>query len=76
MNWIRNVSLPVHPGFAYRDPHYTPRGGEPALEIWCAWQEWLKDKTVDAPVATEWYTVEELVARGMVGIYVQEGQEA
>ncbi|NIQ88787.1 MAG: hypothetical protein GWN93_06765 [Deltaproteobacteria bacterium] len=38
-------------------------------EAWQRQQEWLSGKLIDAPQATEHFTVAELVRLGMVGVY-------
>ena len=38
-------------------------------EAWAHHLEWLKDKTIGDPEATETYTVEQLKEMGLVGVY-------
>ena len=42
---------------------------ETPAEAWAHHVEWLKDKIIGEPQATETYTVEQLKEMGMVGVY-------
>lgn len=41
-------------------------------QAWQRKQEWLSDKLIAAPQATEHFTVAELVSLGMVGVYAHD----
>jgi len=43
---------------------------EERLENWNYLLEWIKDKTMDIPQATEKHSVVQLMSMGIVGIYV------
>ena len=38
-------------------------------QAWREWNEWVADKIIGPPQATEHYTVEQLEAMGLIGIY-------
>jgi hypothetical protein len=70
LEWVTNTH-------DLEDPH-APRGLILSRDEWAvdgtgtAWQghlEWLADKVIGEPKATEECTVEELKAEGMVGVY-------
>jgi hypothetical protein len=50
------------------DKRYQPKGKDKEQFIF-ANQKFLSDKTIGEPQATEWYSVEELKAMNMVGVY-------
>lgn len=52
--------------YVRRRPHETP------TEAWQHKLEWLSDKIIGEPQATEHYTVEQLKAMNMVGVYSKE----
>ena len=49
--------------YVARSIHETP------AEAWAHHVEWLKDKVIGDPQATEAYTVEQLKEMGLVGVY-------
>ncbi len=66
MKWLSNIHDPKDPQaqmYVARSFHETPE------EAWAHHQEWLKGKVIGEPQATEAYTVEQLKAMGMVGVY-------
>jgi len=48
------------------------RSGQTPEEAWAQQERWLSGKTIGRPKATEHYTVEQLEAMGMVGVYVED----
>ena len=45
---------------------------ETSQEAWGRQEEWLKDKFISTPNPTETYTIGQLKAMHMVGVYVKE----
>lgn len=54
--------------------HVLPYIGETNEEAELRHRQWLADKVIGDPRATEWYTVAELKAMGYVGVYARDGE--
>lgn len=69
MKWLTNLYDPRLP-----DAHcmISFRFDSTPMEAWREQSEWLKDKIISRPKATEYYTVEQLEKMNMVGIYACE----
>ena len=72
MKWLRNIYDPTRPDApsrAYRPPGYT------ITEAWQRQQDWLADKVIGMPVATENTASMETLGRlHMVGVYQEEDE--
>ena len=68
MKWLTNHYMPKDPS---RKIYQHEKGVSTREQI--LWErEWLKDKIIGKPQATEAYTVEQLEEMEMVGVYLQE----
>lgn len=69
MKWLTNIYNPNRPdAFQY----IYSELGESIDQAWSNHLEWLKDKIILEPKATDTYTVEQLEEMGMVGVYSRE----
>jgi hypothetical protein len=71
MRFLSNITDPNRPdaqmGLTLSfDDFLNPQGREQA---WARHLDWLKDKVISDPKATDAYTVEQLKEMGMVGVY-------
>jgi len=66
MKFLSNTSDPSRPDARHRFT-YTLDSAE--SDQWQRYLEWLKDKTIGRPRATWAFSVEQLEAMGMVGVY-------
>jgi hypothetical protein len=73
MRWLTNIYDPRRPDFKANIHLTTLQTPEDAARDA---REWLRDKTVGTPKATRYFTVAELEAMGMVGIYAPEEVES
>ncbi len=67
MKWLSNTYNPKNTDaryYAIRDFNETQE------EAWQRHLNWLKEKVIDRPKATEAYTVEELEEMNLVGVYL------
>lgn len=72
MRFLSNTSNPSDP----MADIYVIRGiDQSQREAVASWREWLKGKVIGRPQASFKYTVEQLEAMGMVGVYDPEGEE-
>lgn len=70
MKWLTNHYMPKDPSFKI-DPY--ERGVSRREQI--LWErEWLKDKIIGRPKATDAYTVEQLEEMEYVGVYAREDE--
>lgn len=69
MKHLYNTFDPSHKDAKIMFTHF----GDITLELeWDCYLQYLSDKIIGLPVATEFYTVEELVKQSIVGIYTNE----
>ena len=69
MRWLTNLYDPRLPDASQ---HVVLRYDESSWDGWDRQKEWLKDKIIAEPKATPSYTVEQLQAMKMVGVYARE----
>lgn len=66
MKWLSNTYDPKKRDAKY----YVARLiGETQEQAWANHKQWLEGKIIGEPMASETYSVEELKAMGMVGVY-------
>lgn len=69
MRWLSNTYNPNLPDAKHHVdtmPHQTPE------EAWHWHKVWLSGKIIGEPQATDTYTVEQLKAMDLVGVYVED----
>lgn len=66
MKFLSNIH---NPDDEYASAYVTRSFHETQEEAWQHHIEWLKGKVITRPKATDKYTIEELEAMGMVGVY-------
>lgn len=69
MKFLTNTFDPSHPNAKHA---VSTRDHETPHEAWQRHQKWLEGKVIGEPQATKAYTVPELKAFNMVGVYVDE----
>lgn len=69
MRWLTNTADP-----AKRDwlTSVVPDPGQTTVEAVKEFREWIKDKVIGDPKASEVFSVEQLKEKGMVGVYLPE----
>jgi len=72
MRWLTNTYDPSLPDVRMHVVRCFPETFE---ESWRLHLDYLKDKIIGEPQATEKYTVEQLKAMGMVGVYTTREKE-
>lgn len=50
--------------------------GQTQAEAWRLRQQWLSDKMIGSPKATDQYSIRELAAMGLVGVYAFPAYES
>ena len=73
---IYDHRLPNAEMYLVHDFHTTMAGPEDCHEDWLRHLEWINRNVIGRPKATEAYTVEQLEAMGMIGIYAPLESEA
>lgn len=69
MKWITNIYDPSKKDakkFLQRSIRETPE------EAWRRHLQWLEGKTIGEPMPSDYYTVEQMKAQGLVGVYVED----
>jgi len=70
---LTNTFNPSHPNARniFENYKYVDLADDekPHSDDWEFYKKWIKENVIGPPQATQWYTVEQLVAKNMVGIY-------